>query len=240
MIPLLLVVTAFFQPAAPTVGDPITIRFEQRVVLDPSPSYEIVSQRGNTVVIRSFQPVPFMISGQTGDVRFQNMVVPMRSVLQPNDDLKPAGLKPPRAAPYPRLPFILIAVAALAAIAAWTIAALRREKAPQPAVPALPPDEQFRTTVHALLQAAGAKNRWSQLADALRDYLAATSDLSHDLTTTELLERWSGVDAALVATVLSQGDLEKFAPWGARPLDFPAVATEALMLAPERVEEAAA
>ena len=243
MIPILLIVTAFFQPAAPTVGDPITIRFEQPVKLDRSESYEIVSERGNTVVIRTFQPIPFTISGETAGVRFQNMIVPVRSVLQPNDNMKPADLKPPKREPYPRLPFFVIGAAALAAIATWTAAALRREKALRPAVPALPPDEQFRATVRALRDGRNMQHRWSKLADALRDYLAATSDLSHDLTTTELLEKWTaGIPAglSLVRTILQQGDLEKFSPWGAADADFHAIATEALTLAPERVEEVAA
>ena len=84
MIPILLLVTATFRPAAPTVGDPITIRFEKPVTLDASPRYEIVAQHGNTVVIRTFDPRPFPISGRTGSVTFRNMVVPMKSVLKPS------------------------------------------------------------------------------------------------------------------------------------------------------------
>jgi hypothetical protein len=238
MIPILLLVTASFQPPKPTVGDPITIRFEQPVSLDKSANYEIVSQKGNTVVIRTFQPMPFTISGQTGDVRFQNMIVPVHSVLKENDDMKPAGLRPPVRESYPRMPFYLIAAAALAAIAAWTAAALRREKKLKPPVPALPPDEQFRAAVRALRDGRGVQQRWSKLADALRDYLAATTELSHDLTTTEVLARWSG--AAFVATILHQGDLEKFSPWGPAAGDFHSVATQALTLAPEPVQEVAA
>ena len=63
MIPILLVVTATFRPPAPTVGDLITINFQQRVTLNKSPQYEIVSQRGSRAVIRTFEPRPFTISG---------------------------------------------------------------------------------------------------------------------------------------------------------------------------------
>jgi hypothetical protein len=43
-----------------------------------------------------------------------------------------------------------------------------------------------------------------------------------------------------VATILRQGDLEKFSPWGARPSDFDPVAAEALELIPAApIEEAA-
>ena len=65
MIPILLVVTATFRPPAPTVGDLITINFQQRVTLNKSPQYEIVSQRGSKVVIRTFEPRPFPIVAET-------------------------------------------------------------------------------------------------------------------------------------------------------------------------------
>ena len=95
MIPaLLLIVTATFHPKAPTVGDLITIDFEKRVELEPSPHYELVSQRGSRAVIRSFEPEPFTINGRVGDVEFREMVVPMRSVLKPKDNLTPAPLQP--------------------------------------------------------------------------------------------------------------------------------------------------
>lgn len=237
MIPILLIVTAMFRPAKPTVGDPITVQFAALVVLDASPNYEIVSQHGNTVVIRTFQPKPFTISGRTGDVLFRNMVVPVHSVLKPADDMAPAPLKPPRAEPYPRAPIVAIALAALAAIAAWTVAAIRREKARQPEVPALPPDVQFRVAVIALRDDSRAPRRWSRLADALRVYLAATSALSLDLTTSELLASISGERAPIIAEILRQGDLEKFSPWGPMAGNFELVANQALALAPEPVIE---
>lgn len=236
MIPILLLFTAIFQPARPTVGDPITIRFPAPVVLDRSPDYEIVSQRGSTVVIRTFQPRRFAISGRSGDVLFRNMIVPVRSVLKPNDDMKPAPLKPPVREPYPRTPLVAIAIAALAAIAAWTVAALRREKK-VPVVPALPPGEQFRAAVLALRRNPRTPMRWARLADALRAYLAATTELTRDLTTSEVIAR---SPARVVVDILRQGDLEKFSPWGPAPADFDALAAQALALAPEPQEEAAA
>jgi hypothetical protein len=220
MIPILLVVTAFFRPAAPTVGDVITIRFEAPVRLEASQNYEIVSQTGNVAVIRSFQPLPFAISGRAGGVAFRNMVVPMRSVLKPNDTLTPAGLKPPRREPFPRAPFIAIALAALAAIAAWVIAAMRPVPKAQPVVT---PADQFRSRVSSL-----GPGDWAQLADAVREYLDATSSVTRDLTTTEVLEV---VDPAVIAEILNQGDLEKFSPWGARPADFDSVRRRALEIA---------
>ena len=223
MIPVLLIVTAFFKPAAPTVGDPITIRFPAAVRLDASRNYEIVSQGGNIAVIRSFQPQPFTISGRSGDVVFRNMVVPMRSVLKPNDSLTPAGLKPPRREPLPRAPFIAIALAALAAAAAWTIAALRPVKQIDQSTPALTASEQVRAAIASL-----RRDDWARLADALRQYLAATSTLSLDMTTTEVLARRS---ERLIEEILRQGDLEKFSPWGPAPADFHELAQRALELA---------
>ena len=222
MIPILLLVTATFQPPKPAIGDLITIRFEQPVTLDRSPNYEIVSQRGNTVVIRTFKAQPFAISGRTGDVAFRNMTVPLRSVLKPGDKMDPSPLKPPRTEPYPRLPFIAIGVAALAAIAAWTAAVLRRQKS-VPIKPSLSPAEQFRATVAMLRKDPNAARRWARLADALREYLAATSNISPDLTTTEVLTH-----RPAIADILHQGDLEKFSPWGPQPADFDSVAQRAL------------
>ncbi|MDQ6800713.1 MAG: hypothetical protein M3041_07730 [Acidobacteriota bacterium] len=215
MIPILLLVTATFRPPAPTVGDLITIDFKQPVVLEPSAHYEIVSQRGARVVIRTFEPKPFAIRGRTGDVAFRNMYVPVRSVLRPKDNLTPAPLKPPLAEPYPMLPFVLIGVAALMAVGAW-IAVVRLDRAETIVETIISPAERFRASVTA------ARN-WSQLADAVREYLAATT-----LTTTEILDR---NDSATVAEILRQGDLEKFSPWGPKPADLPTLKRRALEVA---------
>lgn len=218
MIPILLLVTATFRPPAPTVGDLITIDFQQTVRLDPSPQYEIVSQRGRRAVIRTFEPKPFTISGRMGDVAFRNMVVPVHSVLKPRDNLSPAPLKPPRSEAYPWMPFVLIAVAALLAIAAWTAAVLlaRRAAAANAPQPAILPEERFR-------KAVAAARSWAQLADAVRVYIGATTK-----TTTEVLAQTS---SSLLDEVLHQGDLEKFSPWGPRPGDLRALKQRALEIA---------
>lgn len=219
MIPILLLVTATFRPPAPTVGDLITIDFKQPVALDASTQYEIVSQHGSRVVVRTFEPRPFAISGRTGDVAFRNMVVPVHSVLAPKDNLTPAPLKPPLAESYPMLPFVLMGIVALMAIGVW-IAVVKLDRPAEIAEPIVPPAERFRASV------AAARN-WSQLADAVREYLAATT-----LTTTEILSR---NDSKTVAEILRQGDLEKFSPWGAKPADLPGLKRRALELI--RVEE---
>jgi hypothetical protein len=236
MIPILLLVTATFRPPAPTVGDPITIDFQAPVILDASRQYEIVSQRGSRVVVRTFEPRPFTISGRVGDVAFRNMVVPVRSVLKPRDNMAPAPLKPPIVESYPRLPFAAIGVAALLAIAGWALVFVlaRRAAAARAVEPPLPPAERFRAMVIALRDDPSAPRRWARLADAVREYLAATTNLSKDLTTTEVVAR---AGSPTIAEILRQGDLEKFSPWGAWPRDFVSLASRALELAPEPAEE---
>lgn len=231
MIPVLLLaaVTATFQPARPTVGDRIAIEFKAPVVLDASQEYELVQHDGNFVVVRTFKPAPFALSGTIGNVRFRNLVVPVTSVLKPNDDLKPAPLTPPREVPYPRRPFVAIAIAALSAIATWAgVWWLVKRKQRPIVVPVIPADERFR---RAVAVAKTQPERWAALADATRVYLAETRpQLRSDLTTTELVPRLRE-EERIVREILRQGDLEKFSLRGAEPEDFDDVAQRALELA---------
>ena len=218
MIALALLAAITFTPARPTVGDSITVTFPAPVTVEKSKDYEVVAQRGNEVVVRTFEPKTFTLVTSGGEI-----VIPIHSVLPANDKLQPAPLKPPRAEEYPRAPFIAIGVAALAALALWTavmLLARRRESWPEIV---LQPADQFRRSVTA---ARG----WAELADAVRRYLAATDPrLGIELTTRELLAH---CDDPTVAEVLRQGDLEKFSPWGAAPGDFNALARRALALIP--------
>jgi hypothetical protein len=224
MIPALLLL------AAVTIGDPVILDLPKGpVVLEKPVGYEVVSNRGRRVVVRTFQPKPFTVAGTAGGEGFRR-TIEVRSVLKANDDLKPAPLAPPRAEAEPRLPWILIAIAGVLAIAAWSLLALRVRRARAPRVTAVPltPAERYRQTVEALRTTPDTPLRWARLADALRDYLAATSELSHDLTTTEVLQRTAD---NRVADVLHRGDREKFSPWGAPPDDFEQVAARALEVA---------
>jgi len=237
MIPTLLLaatVTVTFRPAAPTVGDPIAVEFRAPARLDPSPQYEVVSQQGRSVVIRTFQPRPIELSGVAGEVRFRKLVIPVRSVLKPNDKLEPAPLKPPHAVPFARLPWMLIGIAALVAATLWAaaVALARRGMQAVAVAPPLPPLQRFRNT---LLAMRGGPPRWAELADATRDYLAAAvPSLGEELTTSQLLQRLTtGHD--VIAAVLHQGDFEKFSPWGAPAGDFDALVNAALEL-PELFE----
>jgi hypothetical protein len=62
----------------------------------------------------------------------------------------------------------------------------------------------------------------------LRHYLAATRELSPDLTTTQLL---AAAPDPVIADVLHHGDLQKSSPWGVGAGDFDEVARRALELA---------
>ena len=235
MIFLFLIVTATFRPSAPTVGDLITVDFQKPVVLDASSAYEIVSQRGNRVVIRTFEPKAVALSGVTGGVRFRNLVVPVHSVLKPKDKLEPAPLRPPVALPAPRMPLLLIGIAALVAAASWAavIVLARRQDATVEEIPDIEPAERFRRTVAVLCAHPENTLRWARLADATRLFLSSLSPhLGMDLTTAELLTRVDSVHYATIAQVLRQGDLEKFSPWGAPPADFDSLAARALELIP--------
>lgn len=227
----LLAVTATFSPAAPTVGDPITIRFGQPVVLDRSAEYEIVTQHDEVIVVRTFTPQSFALSGTTGGVRFLNLVVPVRSVMKKNDDFKPAPLAPPRRIAYPRAPFIAIGIAALCAIAAWALVWFRSRKRAVVVVPLIPAGERYRQAVLALRAAPADAQRWAALADATRAYLAETRPyLGKELTTTELVPRLADQER-IAAEILRYGDFEKFSPWGAPERNFEEVADRALELA---------
>jgi hypothetical protein len=241
MIFLFLIVTATFRPASPTVGDLITIDFAKPIVLDRSDSYEIVSQQGTGVVVRSFEPKPFALSGVAGGVRFRNLMVPMHSVLKPKDNLDPAPLRPPFRIPYPRQPFIAIGIAAAAAAASWIVVLILVRRREQVAVdePVLAPAERFRATVAALRANPAQQHRWATLADATRVYLSSLSphNLGVELTTSQVLPRVDAQHVAVIAQVLRQGDLEKFSPWGAPSADFDSLAERALDLIPVVQEE---
>jgi hypothetical protein len=220
---LLFLLITTFQPAKPTIGDPVTITFASPTTVDPSADYEVISRNGNSVVIRTFVPHTITVNGRAADGPV-SVMIPIHSVLKPDDKLEPAPLKPPKPEPWPRLPFIAIGIAALAAIAAWAaVVMLAKRRMPKPRIVVIPADE-FRRRVRSLRP--DAPKRWATLADIVRAYLAAVRpDLGAELTTSELLSR---IDHAAIAQILRQGDLEKFSPWGAAPADFGDVAARAL------------
>jgi hypothetical protein len=191
----------------------------------------VVSRDGGRVVLRTFQPRPFALSGTMGNVRFANLRVPVGSVLKKGDDLRPAPLAPPKEVPYPRAPWIAIGIAALCAAAAWSLAWWRSRIPVVKVAPQLTPEERFRRAVLALSGDPRSRLRWASLADATRAYLHATRpNLGGDLTTTELVPRLAE-NERVVEDILRQGDLEKFSPRGATPRDFEELASRVLQLA---------
>ena len=233
ILAVLAVVSATLQPAQPKVGDLITVQFEAPVTLDASEDYEVVSRGSDRVVVRTFAPKPFALSGVTGNVRFRNLQVPVRSVLPPGDRLAPAPLVPPRPVPYPRAPFVAIGLAALAAVLSWAAVWWRtRDRAPLFPEIVLAPDERFRRAILSLRDNRSHPLRWAALADETRRYLAVTRfDFGADLTTTELVPRLTESDRVVIE-ILRNGDREKFSPWGAGAADFDEVANRALALVP--------
>ena len=233
IVPLLLVAfSVVFHPAHPTVGDPVTIEFPGPVTLDTSPGFEVVSAAGSRVTVRTFEPRAMSLSGHFGHERFEGLRIPVESVLKAKDKMTPADLKPPLEEPYGRLPLVLILIAAAVAAASWAAVLLlsRRRRQASEAARELPPDDRFRASVAQLRADPTVRMRWARLADALRRYLAATTAIGSELTTAEVLRRH---DRPVIATILHQGDLEKFAPWGAPERDFDSAAAEALSLIPE-------
>jgi len=229
-------VTASFTPQQPAVGDKITLRFDRAPVVLDRGEFELVEQTRERIVIRTFSPKPLVLSGNAGGVAFQGLTIPMKSVLLPNDDLKPAPLVPPRADAEPMLPQIAIAATALLAFVSWLALWLRARalRRSQFVAPPITPQALFRERVSAM---RGTK-AWGPLADALRAYLDATTMLSADLTTTELLAL---TPDPVIARILRQGDLAKFSPWGAAAeINFDDAVERALAMAPERDEERAA
>jgi hypothetical protein len=242
---LLFLLITTFEPAKPTVGDPVTITFASPTAVDPSADYEVISRRGNSVVIRTFVPHTIAVNGRSSDGPV-SVMIPIHSVLKADDKLEPAPLKPPKPEPWPRMPFVVIGIAALAAIAAWTAVVMLAKRLVMTPRVVIVPAEEFRRRVRSLR--SDAPKRWAALADVVRAYLAAVrSDLGVELTTSELLarldaerageppavqppgrRRYERGGAALVETILRQGDLEKCSPWGAVPGDFNDVAKRAL------------
>jgi hypothetical protein len=222
-----------FAPAQPKVGDLIAITFPAPVVLDASPKYEVVARKGNRVVVRTFEPRPFSLSGTMGNVRFRNLEVPMTSVLKEGDDLAPAPLAPPRPAGIAWLIWIAIAVAVLLVLAvlAFVWIRLRGKKPVSEPVPRLTAEERFRAAVLALREDSSRRLRWAALADETRSFLAATRpQLGSELTTTELVPKLDERQR-VVEDILRQGDLEKFSRRGAAQREFDELADRALELA---------
>lgn len=239
-------------PKAPTVGDIIRLEFSTgaagRVLLDPSPDFEIVSRKGGDVRIRSFRPGPLSIGGRLLDngraVVFRNLNLEIQSVLAPGDPLRPAPLRPPF--PLPRDPRVdwWLGGMAVAASVLWAGAFIRhRRKAKVKEAPLLPAREEF---TEALERARREKTLdfLLILSDAVRRYFARSdARLGRELTRTEFLDAISRTlpasQLAIVSAILTQADWLKFSGSRSVPADRSLI-DKALELLPAEEQEAAA
>ena len=210
-------------PRAPTVGDRIRLEFATgsggRALLDPSPEFEIVSQRDGHVVIRSFRPGPLALSGRLlsggRSIEFRNLSIEIHSVLAPGDALRPAPLRPPVPLPHDRRVDWWLGAIAAAAVLLWAGVFFRhRGRARAEEVPLLPAREEF---LEAITRAREEKSDEFALilSDAVRRYFARTDPrLGRELTRTEFLEAIHPIIPAgqltTVSSVLSQADWLKF------------------------------
>lgn len=240
MIALLLLVAlggppARVSPAAPTVGDPIAIRFPEeraKITLEESDAYEIVKSGASPAVIRAFRPGPIAVRGRlesaNGSFRFRDLRIEVRSVLAEDDSLEPAPFRPPREIPPNRIAWWAIGLAALAAVALWTAVWRMRDAAAPVAASAAGSSLPARTEYLAELRRARSLELHPSLVligGAMRRFLSRVHpSWSLDLTSRELRRelRRHRVREELVSTVdrvLVEADLEKFSPWGAPEVD---------------------
>lgn len=222
-------VQVVISPSRPTIGDLITVTFPpdvQRVFLAPGTGYEVVRSERNQVVVRSFRPGRLSLDGRlvrkTGDTQL-SLEIPFHSVLQPNDALEPAPLRPPRPLPPNQAARIAIATAAAVAFLSWLatflLARRRQEAAPSQL---LAPVQEFREALARAARTRDANLRLIQLAAATRIYLArAREDLGTELTTFEMAHRLRPEDArSTILELLTAADLAKFSPWGPETRDY--------------------
>src|SRR5438874_12034596 len=98
---LLLLLITTIQPARPTIGDPVTITFAAPTTVNPSSDYEVISRSGKSVVIRTFVPHTITVNGRAANGPV-SVMIPIHSVLKPDDKVEPAPLKPPKSEQCPR------------------------------------------------------------------------------------------------------------------------------------------
>ncbi len=239
MIPLLLLAVlggapVEIAPAAPTVGDPIEIRFEERakITLETSDEYEIVRSGGSPAVVRAFHPGTITVRGRVetpdGSFGFRELRIEIRSVLADDDSLEPAPYRPPHELAPNRAAWWAIGLAALAAAALWAAVFRLREggkRAPEAiALPSVAPRTEYLAELRRA-RALALHPSVVVIGGAMRRFLARVHpSWGLDLTSRELRRelRRHRVKGELVETVdrvLLEADLEKFSLWGAPDVD---------------------
>ncbi|MCA1733198.1 MAG: hypothetical protein LC732_06295 [Acidobacteria bacterium] len=235
LLALLATPPASVAPAAPTVGDPISIRFQEeraKITIAPSDQYEIVKSGASPAVVRAFRPGTIAVRGRVesanGSFGFRDLKVEIRSVLAEDDSLEPAPFRPPAALPANETARWAMGIAALAALALWVAVWRVRDAAPAPGGAVRRSGLAPRVEYLAELRRARALELHPSLVvigGAVRRFLARVHpSFGSELTSRELRRelRRQRIREDLVATVdraLLEADLEKFSPWGAPEVD---------------------
>jgi hypothetical protein len=235
LLALLASPSARVAPASPTVGDPISIRFEEeraKITIAPSEEYEIVTAGSSPAVVRAFRPGTIAVRGRVesanGTFGFRDLKIEIRSVLAEEDSLEPAPMRPPRQMPASETARWAIGIAALGALALWIAVWRARDVVPAPAAPARGREVPARAEYLAELRRARELALHPSLVvigGAVRRFLARVHpSFGSELTSRELRRelRRQRIREDLVATVdqvLLEADLEKFSPWGAPEVD---------------------
>ena len=216
---------ATISPPRPTVGDPITVIFPAPIRVAASPDFELIEAKGNRVVVRSFRTGSFNIMGKlVRGPRITDVAarVTVFSVLQPNDSLEPAQLKPPRPLPPNPVARGAIVAALTAALLSWAAvyALTRRRTAVEE--PVLGAVEEFRQRLRRAAHMREPAAKLIALSEATRIFLSRTSPAyRRELTTFELLRTLPPGDVStMVREVLTASDLAKFSPWGVEGRDY--------------------
>lgn len=230
-------------PKQPTVGDLITLKFDlapdESLRLDHTDRYEVVSQLGGTVVIRSFQPGKFTVVGKIRSPkgeRTEKKDVTIASVLAPKDNLKPAPLEPPWPLPANHAATVALVIAAVAAVGAWAAVVWMARRMPveeAPAVFSVSALEEFQRGLERVRRMPHGDARLIALSEITRSFLSRIEPpLGRELTTTEVADVLRArmvpePTRATVREILDEGDFAKFSGWGGRDERFDDVASHA-------------
>jgi hypothetical protein len=218
---------SFSSPRA-TVGEPVEVRAAlapgQSLQIDPSPCLEIIERTAERILIRSFLPgeceVAYSVLQSEQTVARGSSILRIESVLEENDSLEPAPLKPPLSIEPEPWPGAALWGAGSLALFGWLALVFfgRRRALSGPSETLRSAREELLTLIARL---SGRTDREAAvlLADGVRRFLHRRDRrLGSELTTTELLERFSVAwpdpgRRELLRRVLTTGDRAKFSTW---------------------------
>ena len=246
-----------YEPANPTVGDLITITYEDvgagKLSVLPSDEYELVESSGNTAVVRSFRPGTFDVVAEVltpgEQTQRRSVELTIGTVLAEGDDLEPAPLVAPKTLPPNTKARWVLASAAVVAFAAWlALFIVARRYGVGDSESAAPPvgvTDRFLSEIDRISGLSDEDEQWQQLADATRAFLFGSDRvLRRELTSRETIEemaarRHSAQEISRVELLLRGGDRAKFSPFGS-PGGMRNACDQARALATEHDQEVAA